>query len=311
MAAPLRDDSSTPRDQERILDHFRTFVTHVSSDRAQQILDKLNWRRQRDISHGWVADLRMAILKNELTFLTLVYAEFPDGTQVLVDGQHRLTALATLQIRMEAQVTVHRVADERELGVLYLKYDRAKTRGPEVALKARGILDRVEHPDKLKKLAPGVQIVRSGFSPSYRADKSMISRSDGVEDWLSECETYIRLISAAPRSDQRALSRAPVVAVALATIRHQPDISQEFWTRAASQEMLASDDPRLRLMAFLRENKRVTGYRGVIREIHYSRYVAAAWNAFYEGRPLKLLKASDISGPVRILGTPYGSVTTL
>lgn len=289
---------------------LRTFTTMISPQRALGILEHLNWSRQRDISQHWVGVLRMARLKGQLTFLTLVYAELPDGSWVLVDGQHRLWALSELDQSIPAVIIVCEVANERQLESLYLTFDRAKRRGPDVALKAKNVLQQTERPDLVKRMNGAIPLLTAAFSPSYRfGAQDLEDRSNASQEWLPWMESYIRLISSGAASDQRRLMRSPVAAVALATLRYAPrDRAEAFWSRAATQEMLTADDPRMRLMAFLREEKKrdYGNARGAIREVPYAGYVAVAWNAYFEGRSLKVLKAVE-GAPVKILGTPFGT----
>lgn len=305
MSSPLMDDRSTPREEPRILDHLRSYQTHITPARAREILDTQNWQRQRQISPNWVRDLKMAILKKELTFLTIVFAEMPDGTKRLVDGQHRLTALSELEAALPATIIVHRVLTEAELGELYLKYDRSKARGPEVGLRALGVFEESDVPEKfVRRMGGAVSIIRAGFSPSYRQDRSLVERTNAVREWLPEIALYHTALAGVGNATVNKFLRSAVGAVALVTLKYQQGPAEVFWQRAASQEMLAIDDPRRQLMRWLIEStasrkKFNTG------EILYCRYVATAWNAFLQGRTLKLLKVADTSSPVRIAGTPY------
>lgn len=314
MVASTRTDFTTagprPGDDARILDHFRTYVTTVSAARAQNILDTLNWPRQRPRNERWTEILRMAILKGELTFLSLVYAELPNGRQYLVDGQHRLSALRLLDgYVLPAQVTVHRVSDEAAVGALYLTYDRSKGRTPEVGLRALGVFEETQTPEGfVKRMSAAAIIVDSGFSRSVRTrGSSLVERSNVVRSWLPEIAQYHDLLIDidAPKQSKQSVLRASVGAVALATLREQADTAEMFWSRLVSQEMLAYDDPRRILMNWLRATTLTTRGRNGMSEITFCLYVAGAWNAFFEGRPLKLLKVADTKGAVRISGTRY------
>lgn len=307
MSVPTEQQHSTPpngvaMEQPR---RFYSYDTIVSSEEAVRILETVNWERQRDVSDAHVRDLRMAILKGELTFLTLAYAQLPDGRLVLVDGQHRLWALSDLNRSLDATVVVHRVHTDREVGELYLKYDRSKARGPDVALKALGVLENSPvRSHFVKRMSPAVALIRSGFSRSYRQDKSFIDRADDVRTWLPEITLYHDALAGISQPTHRRLVRAAVAAVALVTFKHQPGMASEFWSRTASQEMLKADDPRYRLMAWLNENTTTRNKRG-LSEVAYALHVAGAWNAYAEGRALKLLKVADTSAAIRIAGTPY------
>jgi hypothetical protein len=308
MVTSIRPDSTTG--DARFLDHFRSYVTNVSAAKARDILETRNWGRQRNLNTRWVEMLRMAMLKRELTFLTLAYAELPDGRQYLIDGQHRLAALSQIDgYVLPAQVTVHRVNDEAALGALYLTYDRPKTRTPDVGLRAMGVFEETEAPEQfVKRMGPSALIVESGFSRSVRTrGNSLVERSQIVQSWLPEIGRYHDLLlgTDAPRESKRTLLRAAVGSVALATLRDQPASAEMFWSRLASQEMLAADDPRRTLMNWLRATTLTTRGRNGMSEITYCLYVVGAWNAFFEGRSLKLLKVVDTKSAVRLGGTRF------
>jgi hypothetical protein len=313
MVTSIKSDFTTlaapSGDEPRILDHFRTYITNISAARAQTILDTLNWPRQRDRNERWVEVLRLAILKGELTFLTLAYAELPNGRQYLLDGQHRLDALSRIEGRaLPAQVTVHRVNDEAAVGALYLTYDRPKVRTPDVGLRAMGVFDQTETPEMVvKRLSPGALLAHSGFSRSIRTQGvSTTERSRIVQSWLPEIDEYYRLLieADAPTATKRLLMRSPVAAVALVTMREQPMVAQSFWSKTASQEMLETNDPRRTLLLWLQQTTVFRGRQGMS-EVTYCLYIANAWNAFFEGRPLKILKVASSQAAMRLAGTRY------
>lgn len=285
---------------------FRTHDTLITPEYAREILANENWTRQRDVNWRWVTDLTAAIQQGQLTFLSLVFAELPDGSRHLVDGQHRLNALSGLDLSLPASVITHRVQDDAELGALYLKYDRSRARGPEVGLKAMGVLEQSGDVPSgfVRRMSGGVHIIQSGFSRSYRQNRDLVSRSLATGAWMAEITAFYDAITGAPTEVKYKLQRSPVAAVALVTFRHQEGLAEEFWSRVASQEMLGADDPRRRLMMWLRANV----VNNIGSDILYCRYVAGAWNAWFEHRDLKILKVVDNDAAVRIVGTPVGLV---
>lgn len=285
------------------LDRIKAHTTIITPARAQEILSMLNFERQRAIRPKHVEYLVSVIESGELTDLSLIFVELPDGRRILVDGQHRLTALIVSGRTMAASVTVHRVADEDEIALRYAKIDRQGTRTPQDMLHAFGV-DQESGLSKtvLNRISAAVALVSSGFSKTAQTQtKSLIQRTRAVEEWIGEGKVYAGYLSGTPMEVTRLLWRAPVASVALATIRFQPDISELFWRSIAGEEPLERTDPRARLLAYLRVNRVST-----VGQYVYCRHVAAAWNACYEGRKLERLQIKDPSLPVRILGTPYG-----
>lgn len=305
MAIALAPDSTMGDRGAGVPIHFHSRDEFITPEWAATILATMNWERQREIRASWVEKLKMAMLKGELTFISLVFAEFPDGKLILVDGQHRLSALVEIGRPFPATVVTHRVTTTDELGKLYLKFDRPQARGPETHLKALGVFDETSVPPNfVRRMGGAVAMIATGFARGYRQTSSMVERTNDVRAWLPEIEAYHKILYGVSPQVQRRLMRQAVVAVALVTIRYQPGLAESFWTKTATQEMLGADDPRKRLFTWLDENTVFRNKRG-LSEIAYSLYVATAWNAFAEGRSIKLLKVPDVSAAVRLVGTPY------
>ena len=294
-------EDAVSSDQTRILDHLRTHVRIVTPAQAREILEHQNWSRQRDLRRSHVTYLVSCIERGELTELSLIFAEMPSGQKLLVDGQHRLTALVQTDKTLPATVTIHRVNDEHDLARLYAKIDRQSTRTPEAILRAFGIEDQANvSPTILKRIGRAVPILEAGFAPTYRQNKSLIARSEAVEKWLPYGELYASYVEGATSEVGRLLWRAPVAAVGIATARYQPSTAEQFWSVMAQEDGLVRTDPRARLLAWLRSHR-----IGATGEIIYARHVAGAWNAAFEGRSLERLMLRDPSTAIWILGTPF------
>ena len=92
---------------------------------------------------------------------------------------------------------------------------------------------------------------------------------------------------------------AGVMAVALYTLRHQPARAHEFWHGVAGNDGLRKGDPRAALIADLLFNRtlNVGSHRQKVQQ------PALAWNAFCEGRDLKIIKCID-GAALTLWGTP-------
>jgi hypothetical protein len=309
MVTALKSDSTTPSGDQMpdslILDHIRSRVTRITPERAAVMLGTLAYERQRNISSKHVDYLLAMMQKGELTDLLIQEAEFPNGRKVLVDGYHRLSSLVQYGQPLLAVVVTYRVNSEQELNERYAKIDRPATRRPSDMLRAFGIDQQTELSAKmLKVVSAGAVIVANDFPRTSGGNnqKSVITRTHDVQKWIAEGEAYAACLAGSTSEIQVLLTRAPVVAVALATLRYQRGLAESFWSRIAAEDALPKDSPEARLLAWLRANR----VNQVGQQVIYSRYVAGAWNAYYESRPLKLLKIADPSAPVVIAGTPYG-----
>ena len=155
-------EDAVSSDQTRILDHLRTHVRIVTPAQAREILEHQNWSRQRDLRRSHVTYLVSCIERGELTELSLIFAEMPSGQKLLVDGQHRLTALVQTDKTLPATVTIHRVNDEHDLA--RVRYRRSGERQPD-------------HPqaDRSRGPNPGGW-VRSDVPPEQKPDRAVRSR---------------------------------------------------------------------------------------------------------------------------------------
>jgi hypothetical protein len=115
--------------------------------------------------------------------------------------------------------------------------------------------------------------------------------------WYPYAERYFALTRQAPRRVKPALRLRSVTAVAMYTLKFQPEKAAEFWQGLAMDDGLRRNDPRLSLLYRLSSGY---GTRPVAFQLHA---VAAAWNAFYEGRNLTEIRV-DPGKPFRLAGTP-------
>jgi hypothetical protein len=305
MSTAIRElPTTTSANESLYLDHLRARVVRITPERAAAMLATLSFDRQRNIAPKHVEYLLAMMQNGELSDLLIQEAEFPNNRKVLVDGYHRLTALIQYGKPLLAVIVTYHVNDEQELAERYAKIDRPATRKPKDMLRAFGIEARAEMSSKvLSAVSAGVALDANDFprhSGSIGA-KSLIQRTNAVDAWLSEGQAYAACLHGCTNEMSLLLTRAPVVAVALATLRYQTGAAETFWSRIAAEDGLLRDSPEGRLLAWLRAN-RVTR----VGQFMYCRYVAGAWNAYYENRSLKLLKVTDPSAPVTIVGTPYG-----
>lgn len=101
-----------------------------------------------------------------------------------------------------------------------------------------------------------------------------------------------------PKGGKSKLYASGVMAVALVTLRHQPAKAVQFWRGIADDDGLRKGDPRKTLLQDF-ESRRVNY------GTHLQRIIPSitAWNAFYEGRNISIIRVSE-SSQVLVSGTP-------
>ena len=222
-----------------------------------------------------------------------------NGKLIRVNGQHRLKAVETTGEAQRFMVEVKPVADEHELAALYATYDNesrtlSETAGP---LMKKGDLGK----EQVAALLRSVQFIYTGFRKADQKQaatlRSHVMRNQIAAFWYPCAERYFELTEQAPGNGKAALRRQSVAAVALYTLRFQPDKAAEFWQGLAMDDGLRRTDPRKSLLEKLRSGD---GARSIVFQMHA---VAAAWNAFCAGRKLKEVRVR-LDKPFRIAGTP-------
>ena len=143
--------------------------------------------------------------------------------------------------------------------------------------------------------------VRSG--PPRAIFKSAKRWAKGIKEYRDALRKYLKALEYASDGQQkRRLMRSSVLAVALATLRYQPEKAWNYWASIAADDRLRSDQPEKRTSNWLRENKGGSG--GV--SIKQAKYFAYGWKAYFAGKTIGALRAlePELAG-VTIVGTPF------
>jgi hypothetical protein len=298
-AAPAvngRSTSDVPLTQ--MLVHGREM--RITPELADRIEKECRYKYERPVKQWRVDFLAAEIERGGFEQGRQISFALFNGKLIRVNGQHRLRAVATTGSAQTFMVEVKQVANDHELAALYATYDSEsrtllETAGP---LMKKGDLGK----EQVATLLRSVQFIYTGFrKPDERQAATMrshVMRNSVAEIWYSYAERYFALTEQAPGKDGKAaLRRQSVAAVALYTLRYQPEKAAEFWQGLAMDDGLRRTDPRKSLLEKLRSGD---GARSITFQMHA---VAAAWNAFFAGRKLKEVRVS-LEKPFRIAGTP-------
>lgn len=284
-------------------------VVSISNGIAKRILSELNFPGQRDIYSSRVYGKALAIISGEwMESYSIDFAALPDGRIWLVDGQHRLTAISEQQSIVSATIRLIDVDSEADAKRLYTGYDQGESvRTTKQILDAVGIAKTLEISDRLSRAiyeaAPvllnnmepitGSQHVRT--SPHIFAKQK---RMEAISEWATEAKEFEKIIKpAAPALKVKLMSSGPL-AVGLYTLRHQPQRAKLFWDGIAKNDGLRRGDARSTLISdYLTRSVGTGSSRQRVQQ------TCLAWNAYCEGRDLKIIKCIE-GAPITIWGTP-------
>ncbi|VVO79203.1 hypothetical protein PS870_01700 [Pseudomonas fluorescens] len=274
---------------------------------AKRILDELNFSGQRRIKKARVAE-RLKEIRNgswEAQISVVVLVELPDGSMQLIDGQHRLTAIVEHGVGVATCIKIIAARNEEDVRRFYAKYDmKGAGRSEAELLSASGLAAELEvRPATATGLLKAVSIIENGMEPNTKGEgKEHLAGFDfrlgKAYQWDAEARAFDEIIDKADTFLKRKLLRAGTMAVALYTLKHSRIKALEFWTGVAENDGLRKLDSRARLIADL-SNRALTS--GNIRQSVQQSTVA--WNAFFQGRNLSIIKCLD-GAAIVIEGTP-------
>lgn len=277
---------------------------------AHRILTECHYAGQRRIDEQHALLLGMEMEQG--TFLAdtqLAFAQIDGGALHLLNGRHRMHAVELSGRHIRFSVVIYPVDTAAELGSLYCRFDTMvrKRTAPQI-ISASGIADEdaagLGRP-AARILYAATPLLMLGFAreahPTRRIETRNVDRRiEFARDWKDAAILYQKCLAASLTALPARFRSVGVAAVAFATLRYQPELGEVFWSYAVANDALRVGDPRRTLHLDLVGR---TGKRGT--EYDLAKSAATAWNAFFEKRPLKLIRA--LEGPIRIAGTPFGT----
>lgn len=272
---------------------------------AKKFLSDYHFPGQRALKDGVVRKYTRQILLGD--FEPSEIRLFHLGDRVfMTNGYHRCHAVIQAGKAIRANVYHRTVNDFQSVVMDYVRVDGQARRNRRDKEGAAGLIEESGlNARQYEALSAGISHMLSGYLHAGNATRVQESITDemrfkAIREWIPEGRTFWGAAEGAQVSLTQAFTRLAVPAVAIVTFRYQPEKAFEFWSSVAQNDGLRKGLPAHTLIDFLHRHKA----EGAAKSF-YSRSVATAWNAFYEGRPLSLIKVINPSAPMKISGTPY------
>lgn len=295
-----------PADKRALHYILREGRVSISPALAERILAEANYARQRRVYGHHVALLADAMRRNRWTAGSQIAFGWLGGRLHLVNGQHRMHAIIAAQRTIEVQVLIEAVDTEAELAALYYRFDvQQRRRSTSEVLNAAEIAQQHGLSAGMTKAAfEAVALIGNGLKPiNYQQEpvkaRSVDARLDAARAWWPTAGLFQQAIKRADTTLKAKLLSTGVVAVGLVTLRYQPEKAEAFWRGVAADDGLRVGDPRRTLIKDLMGRRLNVG-----RQAQAVIVSALAWNAFFLGKPLKILKVYEGADP-KVLGTPF------
>lgn len=272
-------------------------VRLVTPEQARKWRETSHFERQRTISNANVERLAHEMTKGRFIVGTQVYmAVLPDGTDRIINGNHTLEAVVASGIPQPLTITRKNVRDLDEAGRIYAVFDLQKTRTLADSLRAVG---RSTDISNSTKVASAVGAISENFNSGSKRGVPRLERLELMEEYRDAAELFAGCIAQCPKDSVKIVTRAPIMAVALYTLRYQPSMAIDFWRTIARDDGLKVGMPERSLLGWAR-NAVSSGH--IARRDH-CRAAALAWNAAFRNETLQVCKPRQMAG-FFILGTP-------
>lgn len=292
---------------------IRDFVKHgersLSATQAEKVMIECRYPRQRkvDVEHAKaLSDIMEA--GNWRDYDQLNFARF-DGKLILVNGYHRMHAQCISKLTIRWSIVIHDCLTLEAIQELYIKFDtNVRTRTPEQVLSSFDLAGKLGVPKTVAKAVyAAVPFIYHRFSTSkigrdLSSMRVIERRLDVAEEYGAEARLLAQALHRGTGKINVKLRNGGVAAVALVTLRGQPQRALEFWTRVAMFDGLRKGQPEWALCTALLDSK-----MDMSRGFQHASYAipAAAWNAFYSGERLTNINVKDVEF-VSIAGTEFG-----
>jgi hypothetical protein len=280
---------------------------------AERILAQCFYPPQQSrLKSGQISILRLVVLLKQNRWLDgsqITFCRLPTGRLILVNGYHRLSAVVRWGGSASFNVQIKDVADNEQLDAVYALFDRTKNFRARTTEQGSTALHFNQHLGVSKTMANAVTkamvLIRNNYRPINNNDRESLVEYDSLEDrlqlamdWRAEAQALDTVLKPSRGSLKRKIVGGAVTAVALTTLKYQPVKAAIFWSAVAANDGLRKHMPEHTLVEWLMTYRIEAGSRDAFIA------TALAWNAFYHGRSLSVLRISSTSGVLKINGTP-------
>lgn len=224
---------------------------------------------------------------------------------ILVNGYHRMTAITLTGIPQEFQVLIQPVDSLDDVARDYHQYDFGVRK--RTVSEVLGAMDFAKKNNLSKTIAKvlydSALLIENGFvrvayqhSQNY---KSVDYRTSIARRYVEQAYSFEQAIKNSDPNVKKKLKNSGIMAVAIATFIYQPEKAMAFWKGLADRDGLSRNDPRQTFYNDLLVRNLAKDSIG-----QGEKAAALAWNAFYEGRKIAVIKVYA-ERPVKIFGTPW------
>lgn len=278
----------------------------IAPDLAARILSEARFERQRQLRPDQLRLMASKMLRRTFHGAGVLTFGRMRNQLVLVNGYHRTSAIVETGSAQDFVVVIEPVANEAALNALYWSFDRGTAnRTAHDVLTAAGVSDAAGiSKTTAAAVFNAMPLIMNRFQrPRYQTDpvaaRDDDARLKAAAQWWPVAAQYEKLIERSFGPLRKKLHNAQVVAVALVTLKHQPDRAAAFWGGLAENDGLRVGDPRKALIDTMFGDNHWGANR-------LSGVAAVAWNKWLASEKIRILRFFADKSVVTINGTPFG-----
>lgn len=292
-------------DQQGVRDFLTEGVTSLTALEMHRVIDNCGYEHQRSVSERHVAVLADLMKRGRWQPKSQIDFAVLDGRYILINGYHRGYAQVRSGKTIPWSIALHPAKNETDLRSLYYAFDtNVRPRGSRDILKAAEFSEIMGVPAEMSDaLYRAVPYLASKFATNpkeknFLVEKQADRRLALASDYAKAAARFYAATEGMPGGRRSKFKSGAIVAVAVATFRYQSETAWEFWTGVAHNDGLKRGDPRLALCNDFMTRKAA----GATVQAFAPSMIA--WNAYFNDKPLQLIKVLDSFVPV-IDGTPF------
>ena len=216
---------------------------------------------------------------------------------VLVDGQHRLSAVSKGTKSLRFTVQTYYLNNDVELATLYGTLDIGRARNLNDSVRAHALPEETgltqADSTKLSSALNFVVYKRPAFNIKGRQSGTFTEQINRAKEWLTEGIWYFDVLKLAPQPMKTIASRKAIVACAMITLRGYPSKAKDFWRGVLLLENADSTDVRFKLHMKLIDMfiRSMDGPRqSNTTSWQCASIIASVWNAYISNRSMMVIK---------------------
>lgn len=292
-----------------------TSVVVFDSKLAQTWLDRFHFDFQRKPKRWAIEYYANEMRAGNFKPYTMIEIANVNGKKYLVDGQHRLMAIASADVKMPLVVLETDVANEQEVGERYAQTDRGlkRTTADQFAAVALPEEFGLSH-TKLNAIGAACVLIDSDFTRQSQRGISLGKKLEMIREYAPyACQFYDAIEDyGVPREMAKIVLRAATLAVAIVTYRYSSarfgvEAVDDFWIGAISDNEIKTGDPRKLANRHMLESS-MMGAGSVRRQrvsaSYSAKYIAHCFNAFVSNESRAFTRVLPNSN-IKILGSPW------